>query len=1252
MALGGSLLAAPAAHADTATTIVVNTTQDLPAGSCGDTQPSGAVSLRMALCVADNVTGPVTVQVPAGTYPVTSSLSVGAIAGADITIEGTGGQPVLDGGGTVQLLVLDPNLAGNVSVTVDGVAFENGAANDNLLGGGGAIVGGSGGSVPDDSLTVIDSTFRDNSTNTTNTPPDPTITGGAIFFGGGALTVKDSTFTDNTSNGSSGGAISYVAAGWNAQTLTVSGSTFSGNSTGPANSAVSGAIGGGAIQATTNQTETPQVTVSGSTFTGNSSAGSAAGGQGGAIMTDSGILTVTSSTLTDNAVTGSGALGAAISADTGSTLIVHYDRIAGNTGAADVRAVNTASATANWWGCNAGPGAPGCSTVDGLAAASYTPWLQLHVTADPTVVSPPRTTSTITADLLTDSDAGTQLGSDLGAFSGASVAWTHTGDGSLSLASSAFSAGTATTTYTVGGSGAAEVTAQLDGQSVSATVDQTSAPVFTSASSTSVASGGVLSFPVTTTGSPAPALSISGEPSWVSLSGATLTGNVPAGTTGDFTFTLKAANGVSPDATQEFTLTVTAAPVVTTSPTDVNAVAGDQASFSAAATGYPAPTVQWQVSTDGGTTYVDVPGATSDTLSFTSDLSQSGNRYRAEFTNGTGTVDTAAATLSVGTAPQFTSGDSATFKTFEQVSFAVTAEGTPTPTITATGLPSWLSLDSTNHLVGTPPTGSGGVHSFTLTAANGIGTPAVQPFTLTLDEPPAITLDPQPASVNPGTPVTFTAAASGYPAPTVQWFVSTDGGQTYTEIPNATDPSYTFTPTLSDDGNLYQAAFTNSVGVVGSTPVALTVGTAPTFTSANATEFSAGGGTQSFPVTVAGHPVPSITATGLPAWLSLSGSTLTGEPPAGSGGLYSFTLHASNTFGTDITQNFTLTVTEAPEFTSQDAMSTSVGTTVSFPITTGPAYPALTGLNEDGALPDGLSFVDNGDGTGLISGIPLAGSGGVYPVTITTVGGSADTVQHLTVTVEEAPTFTSPADAQFTRGVHGTFTVTASHAYPQAAISVNGTLPTGLTFTDNGDGTATIAGMTTDAATTILLSLTAANGVAPDAAQAFVLTVRNAPVVPLPTVAPFGVATLGGVPATVAPSQVLTVTGGGFAPFATITLGFYSTPTTLGTVAADASGAFTTKVTVPADALGHHTIAAAGTGSNGDPLYLSASTTVVKPGGSGSNGAGSNGAASSGTTVANTGLPEDAVSSGILAALAVLLGALALAVRAVRRRRA
>jgi large repetitive protein len=87
------------------------------------------------------------------------------------------------------------------------------------------------------------------------------------------------------------------------------------------------------------------------------------------------------------------------------------------------------------------------------------------------------------------------------------------------------------------------------------------------------------------------------------------------------------------------------APTVTTNPANASVKVGQKVTFKAAATGSPSPTVQWQVSTDGGKTYKDIVGATSLTLTFTVGEADNNHLYRAVFTNSVGTATTTAARL-------------------------------------------------------------------------------------------------------------------------------------------------------------------------------------------------------------------------------------------------------------------------------------------------------------------------------------------------------------------------------------------------------------------------------------------------------------------------------------------------------------------------------------------------------------------------------------------------------------------------------
>ena len=54
-------------------------------------------------------------------------------------------------------------------------------------------------------------------------------------------------------------------------------------------------------------------------------------------------------------------------------------------------------------------------------------------------------------------------------------------------------------------------------------------------------------------------------------------------------------------------------------------------------------------------------------------------------------------------------------------------------------MPAGVTLTPAGLLSGTPDPGTGGTHNVTLTATNGIGANAVQAFTLTVNEAPAIT---------------------------------------------------------------------------------------------------------------------------------------------------------------------------------------------------------------------------------------------------------------------------------------------------------------------------------------------------------------------------------------------------------------------------------------------------------------------------------------------------------------------------------
>ncbi len=113
--------------------------------------------------------------------------------------------------------------------------------------------------------------------------------------------------------------------------------------------------------------------------------------------------------------------------------------------------------------------------------------------------------------------------------------------------------------------------------------------------------------------------------------------------------------------TNPATLTVSPLPVVTIQPASQSVSAGSTVTLIAGASG--TSTVQWQVSTNGGSSFSNITGATSTILTLSATEGLSGNQYRAVFTNGNGSTNSSGATLTIKGTPivqwNFTTGQAA-----------------------------------------------------------------------------------------------------------------------------------------------------------------------------------------------------------------------------------------------------------------------------------------------------------------------------------------------------------------------------------------------------------------------------------------------------------------------------------------------------------------------------------------------------------------------------------------------------------------
>ncbi len=348
-----------------------------------------------------------------------------------------------------------------------------------------------------------------------------------------------------------------------------------------------------------------------------------------------------------------------------------------------------------------------------------------------------------------------------------------------------------------------------------------------------------------------------------------------------------------------------------------------------------------------------------------------------------------------------------------------------------------------------------------------------------------------------GTAGSFTVTTTGSPAPTTSESGPLPSGVSFQDNGNGTG-TLSGTP-AAGTGGTYSISFTaeNGVSPNASQSFTLYVDQAPSITSASSTTFAVGIA-GSFTVTTNGYPtVTSISDGGatLPSNLAFHDNgdgtaALSGTPAAGTGGVYKFTITASNGVSPNATQQFTLYVDQAPAITSASSTTFAVGTAGSFTVTT-TGYPA-PGIMESGALPGGVMFVDNHNGTGTLSGTPT--SGGVFSISFTAANGvGSNAVQAFTLTVDQAPVFTGANSAVFTIGVAGSFTVTTL-GYPTPSLTEAGHIPTGLSFHDNGNGTATLSG------TPLIfvggdfpITITAKNGIGSPVTESFIIIVQQPP---------------------------------------------------------------------------------------------------------------------------------------------------------------
>lgn len=462
------------------------------------------------------------------------------------------------------------------------------------------------------------------------------------------------------------------------------------------------------------------------------------------------------------------------------------------------------------------------------------------------------------------------------------------------------------------------------------------------------------------------------------------------------------------------------APVITTQPLAQTVNAGTTATLVVEATGYPLPVCQWQKNG------VDLPGALGFTLALENVQASHTGNYRAVLTNSSGSVTSETVTLIVNTqaAAITTQPVAQTAIEGRSASLTVGATGFPAPTF------QWkkggkMLAGATGATLTFPKVQltDAGLYSVVVTNAYGTETSAAVALVVNrATAAPVITVQPPSRTVSLGGSVSIAVVATGYPAPTFQWYKN---GIT---VSGASASSLVLSNAQESDAGAYTVAVANASGSILSSVATLTVSTAPAAPRISAeplSQASPTGATVSFIVVADGNPTLSY------QWRK-DGSAIPGAtgpslviPGVQTGAAGDYTVVVSNTLGTRTSAVATLVVNTPPVIVTQPIPQTvAAGSTAVFSVgATGVPAPSYqwrkSGVDIEGATDATLTIAN-----------AQPDNAGNYLVIVTNSSGLSMS-NAVALTVNTGPSIaTEPADLSVLVGTLVDFAVVAQGTQP------------------------------------------------------------------------------------------------------------------------------------------------------------------------------------------------------------------------------
>jgi hypothetical protein len=257
-------------------------------------------------------------------------------------------------------------------------------------------------------------------------------------------------------------------------------------------------------------------------------------------------------------------------------------------------------------------------------------------------------------------------------------------------------------------------------------------------------------------------------------------------------------------------LTVNVPPAFTQQPVAQSAIPGPtNILFVAAATGTEPLKYQWRK--NGG----NIVGATNTSYLITNVTGKA--TYSVVVANVAGTATSSNALITAFTPPVITGQPaSRTVTVGGAASFSVSASGTA-PLFYQWRQDGAEVGGATNRTLSLANIQTNRAGSYSVVVSNFAGARVSSNATLTVNVPPAFTVQPQSQAITAGSPVTFTAAVAGTPPVKFQW--RKNGGS----ISGATNTSYTIASATNSSAGVFSVVVANIAGTVTSSNAVLTV---------------------------------------------------------------------------------------------------------------------------------------------------------------------------------------------------------------------------------------------------------------------------------------------------------------------------------------------------------------------------------------------------------------------------------------------